>query len=164
MLILVLCFKLLQRLLNRFEGFFFCLFVLLCLFCVPSNCRKKQAIEADVHAVGISSLAAGHLTLMPQVLFFSFLFSFFFSFLFSFLSFSLSSFTRHSQNYNFFHQVLKELKDQGAGDVIVICGGVIPPDDYDALLEAGVHLIFGPGTNITKAAVEVLNKIESVLE
>uniref|UniRef100_A0A7S4NQJ0 methylmalonyl-CoA mutase n=1 Tax=Paramoeba aestuarina TaxID=180227 RepID=A0A7S4NQJ0_9EUKA len=95
------------------------------LFQTPAEVAK-QAIEADVHAVGISSLAAGHLTLMPEV--------------------------------------IQELKNQGAGDIVVICGGVIPKDDYEALTQAGVDLIFGPGTNITKAAVDVLKKIESVVE
>jgi methylmalonyl-CoA mutase len=90
------------------------------LFQTPEE-AVREAIENDVHAIGISSQAAGHKTLVPQV--------------------------------------IKGLKAQGASDIIVICGGVIPPQDYDMLLDAGVSAIFGPGTNIVEAAREVLAKI-----
>ena len=74
-----------------------------------------------MHVVGISSQAAGHKTLVPQV--------------------------------------INGLKEAGASDIIVICGGVIPPQDYDELYEAGVAAIYGPGTNIVSAARDVLAKI-----
>jgi methylmalonyl-CoA mutase len=90
------------------------------LFQTPEE-AVREAIENDVHAIGISSQAAGHKTLVPQV--------------------------------------IEGLKAQGASDIIVICGGVIPPQDYDMLLDAGVSAIFGPGTNIVEAAREVLAKI-----
>ncbi|MEJ2298653.1 MAG: methylmalonyl-CoA mutase family protein, partial [Woeseiaceae bacterium] len=90
------------------------------LFQTPEE-AVREAIENDVHAIGISSQAAGHKTLVPQV--------------------------------------IKGLKAQGASDIIVICGGVIPPQDYDMLFDAGVSAIFGPGTNIVEAAREVLGKI-----
>jgi methylmalonyl-CoA mutase len=95
------------------------------LFQTPEEVAK-QAIEADVHAVAVSSLAAGHNTLMPQV--------------------------------------VKALKDGGAQDTVVICGGVIPKSDYDFLYGSGVELIFGPGTQIPKAAREVLKAIEKRLQ
>ena len=90
------------------------------LFQTPAE-AARHAIENDVHAIGISSLAAGHKTLVPQL--------------------------------------IAALKEQGAGDIVVICGGVIPPQDYDALVAAGVAAIFGPGTNIPVAAREVLELI-----
>ncbi|HEY5641654.1 MAG TPA: methylmalonyl-CoA mutase [Woeseiaceae bacterium] len=90
------------------------------LFQTPEE-AVREAIENDVHAIGISSQAAGHKTLVPQV--------------------------------------VKGLKDAGASDIIVICGGVIPPQDYAMLKEAGVAAIYGPGTNIVRAAKEVLEKI-----
>ena len=90
------------------------------LFQTPAE-AARHAIENDVHAIGISSLAAGHKTLVPQL--------------------------------------IAALKEQGAGDLVVICGGVIPPQDHDALLAAGVAAIFGPGTNIPVAAGEVLELI-----
>jgi methylmalonyl-CoA mutase len=90
------------------------------LFQTPEE-AARHAIENDVHAIGISSLAAGHKTLVPQL--------------------------------------IDVLKKQGAGDIVVICGGVIPPQDYDELLSAGVAAIFGPGTNIPVAAGEVLELI-----
>ena len=74
-----------------------------------------------MHAVGVSSLAAGHLTLVPEL--------------------------------------LQALKDAGRPDILVICGGVIPPEDYDFLYKVGVSCIFGPGTKIPVAALEVVNKI-----
>jgi methylmalonyl-CoA mutase len=52
--------------------------------------------------------------------------------------------------------MIEELRRQGAGDVVVVCGGVIPPQDYDALFKAGVSAVYGPGTNIQKAALDVL--------
>jgi methylmalonyl-CoA mutase len=78
----------------------------------------RQAIENDVHVVGVSSQAAGHKTLVPQL--------------------------------------IAALKGEGAGDIAVVCGGVIPAQDYDFLKSAGVAAIFGPGTNIPKAAAEIL--------
>jgi len=90
------------------------------LFQTPEE-AVQEAIENDVHVIGISSQAAGHKTLVPQV--------------------------------------IESLKKAGASDIIVICGGVIPPQDYDELLAAGVAAIYGPGTNILLAAKEVLAKI-----
>jgi len=90
------------------------------LFQTPEE-AVREAIENDVHVIGISSQAAGHKTLVPQV--------------------------------------INGLKEAGASDIIVICGGVIPPQDYDMLYEAGVAAIYGPGTNIVEAAKEVLEKI-----
>ena len=90
------------------------------LFQTPEE-AVREAIENDVHVVGISSQAAGHKTLVPQV--------------------------------------VEGLKAAGASDIIVICGGVIPPQDYDTLKKAGVAAIYGPGTNIVHAAKEVLGKI-----
>jgi methylmalonyl-CoA mutase len=91
------------------------------MFQTPEE-AARQAIENDVHIVGVSSQAAGHKTLVPQLI--------------------------HS------------LKQQGAEDIIVICGGVIPPQDYEQLRADGVAAIFGPGTNIPEAAVDVLKLIE----
>ena len=90
------------------------------LFQTPEE-GARHAVENDVHVVGVSSQAAGHKTLVPQL--------------------------------------IDELKKQGAGDVIVVCGGVIPPKDYEELRAAGVSAIFGPGTNIPAAAHEVLGLI-----
>lgn len=87
------------------------------LFQTPDE-AVREAIENDVHIIGISSQAAGHRTLVPQV--------------------------------------IEGLKREGAEDIIVICGGVIPPQDFDELLGVGVSAIFGPGTNILLAAHEVL--------
>ena len=94
------------------------------LFQTPEECAR-QAIENDVHAVGVSTLAAGHKTLVPAI--------------------------------------IAELKRQGAGDIIVFVGGVIPRQDYDFLYTAGVKGIFGPGTPIPVSAREVLNQIQSAL-
>ena len=91
------------------------------LFQTPEE-AVREAIENDVHAIGISSQAAGHKTLVPQV--------------------------------------INGLKEAGASDIIVICGGVIPPQDYDMLFDAGVSAIYGPGTNIVNAAREVLEKVK----
>ena len=90
------------------------------LFQTPAE-AARQAIENDVHAVGVSTQAAGHLTLVPEL--------------------------------------IEALRAQGAGDVIVTCGGVIPQQDYPALEEAGVAAVFGPGTSIPGAAKRVLELI-----
>jgi methylmalonyl-CoA mutase len=90
------------------------------LFQTPEE-AARDAVENDVHVVGVSSQAAGHLTLVPQL--------------------------------------VEALQANGAGDVVVVVGGVIPPQDYDALHRAGVAAIFGPGTNIPKAAREVLDLV-----
>ncbi|MCF8474085.1 MAG: methylmalonyl-CoA mutase [Emcibacter sp.] len=87
------------------------------LFQTPAEVAR-EAIENDVHIIGVSSLAAGHKTLIPQL--------------------------------------IAELKKQNADDIIVVCGGVIPAQDYDFLYDAGVAAIFGPGTNIPIAAAKVL--------
>ena len=91
------------------------------LFQTPEECAR-QAIENDVHAVGVSTLAAGHKTLVPAI--------------------------------------IAELKKQGADDIIVFVGGVIPRQDYDMLYEAGVKGIYGPGTPIPVSARDVLAQIE----
>ncbi len=90
------------------------------LFQTPEE-AAQAAIENDVHVIGVSSQAAGHKTLVPQL--------------------------------------LTALKTQGADDILVICGGVIPPQDYDELRQQGVAAIFGPGTRIPEAASEVLELI-----
>jgi len=90
------------------------------LFQTPAE-AARQAVENDVHVVGVSSQAAGHKTLVPQL--------------------------------------IAELKAQGAEDILVVVGGVIPTQDYDFLNEAGVAAIFGPGTNIPDAASQVLTLI-----
>ena len=92
------------------------------MFATPEEVAR-QAIENDVHAVGASSLAAGHKTLVPQL--------------------------------------IEALRDQGAEDIIVIAGGVIPQQDYGFLKEQGVALIFGPGTPIPEAAREVLDAVNA---
>jgi methylmalonyl-CoA mutase len=90
------------------------------LFQTPAE-AAKQAIENDVHILGISSLAAGHKTLIPQV--------------------------------------INELKNYNREDIKVIAGGVIPKQDYDFLYDTGVIGVFGPGTKISKAAIEILEKM-----
>lgn len=90
------------------------------LFQTPEE-AARSAVENDVHAVGISSQAAGHRTLAPKL--------------------------------------VEALRAQGAGDVVVVCGGVIPRQDYEFLESAGVAAIFGPGTGITEAAEDVLRLI-----
>jgi methylmalonyl-CoA mutase len=95
------------------------------LFQTPEE-SAKQAIENDVHIVGASSLAAGHLTLVPQL--------------------------------------KQALRDLGREDILVVVGGVIPPQDYDALHEAGAAAIFGPGTVIADAAIELLDRLDAQLE
>jgi methylmalonyl-CoA mutase len=87
------------------------------LFQTPAE-AAKQAVENDVHILGVSSLAAGHKTLVPQV--------------------------------------IGELKKLGREDIMVIVGGVIPPQDYDFLYKAGAVAIFGPGTVIPDAAIKLL--------
>jgi methylmalonyl-CoA mutase len=91
------------------------------LFQTPSE-AARMAVENDVHVVGVSSQAAGHKTLVPEL--------------------------------------IGELAAAGAGDVAVVCGGVIPPQDYAFLEEAGVAAVFGPGTNIPDAARRVLDLVE----
>ena len=90
------------------------------LFQTPEE-AVREAIENDVHVIGISSQAAGHRTLVPEV--------------------------------------IDGLRNEGAQDIVVICGGVIPPQDHDVLMEAGVAAIYGPGTNILNSAGEVLDII-----
>jgi len=87
------------------------------LFQTPEE-AARDAVENDVHVVGVSSQAAGHMTLVPQL--------------------------------------VQELERQGARDVVVVVGGVIPVGDYDGLKAAGVSAIFGPGSNIPRAASEIL--------
>ena len=82
-----------------------------------------QAIENDVHVIGVSSQAAAHKTLVPQL--------------------------------------IHELEQRGAGDVLVVVGGIVPPKDYDELKSIGVSAVFGPGTNITEAASEVIGLIQA---
>jgi len=94
------------------------------LFQTPEECAR-QAIENDVHAVGVSTLAAGHKTLVPAI--------------------------------------IAELRKQGADDIIVFVGGVIPRQDYDMLYAAGVKGIYGPGTPIPVSARDVLLQIEKAL-
>ena len=90
------------------------------LFQTPEE-AARQAVENDVHIVGVSSLAAGHLTLVPAL--------------------------------------RQALEEQGRGDIMVVVGGVIPPQDYPALYEAGAKAIFGPGTPIVQAAIDLLKKL-----
>ena len=92
------------------------------MFSTPAEVAR-QAIENDVHVIGASSLAAGHKTLVPEL--------------------------------------IEELRRQGAGDIVVIAGGVIPRQDYEYLYAAGVTCVFGPGTRIPQAARQVLNAIEA---
>jgi len=95
------------------------------LFQTPEECAR-QAIENDVHALGVSTLAAGHKTLVPAI--------------------------------------IAELKKQGADDIIVFVGGVIPRQDYEELYEAGVKGIYGPGTPIPASAKDVLEQIRLSLK
>lgn len=92
------------------------------LFQTPDE-AAQDAVDNDVHVIGISSQAAGHKTLAPQL--------------------------------------VKALKKAGAEDILVICGGVIPQQDYQFLYDAGVKAIFGPGTNIPKAAQDILQLIRA---
>ncbi len=95
------------------------------LFQTPQEVAK-QAVENDVHVLGVSSLAAGHKTLVPQV--------------------------------------INELKKYNREDILVIAGGVIPPQDYDFLFEAGVVGIFGPGTKISDSAIAILDVLLEIVE
>jgi methylmalonyl-CoA mutase len=92
------------------------------LFQTPEE-AARQAVENDVHLVGVSTHAAGHKTLVPAL--------------------------------------IEALEREDAADILVVCGGVIPPKDYDFLKKAGVAAIYGPGTNIPKAAAEILSLIEN---
>ncbi|VDI79804.1 methylmalonyl-CoA mutase [Mytilus galloprovincialis] len=92
------------------------------LFATPEE-AAQQAVDADVHVVGISSLAAGHKTLIPDL--------------------------------------VKQLKEMGRPDILIVAGGVIPPQDYDFLYNAGVAAIFGPGTRIPDAAENVIDMLEN---
>jgi methylmalonyl-CoA mutase len=92
------------------------------LFQTPEE-AAQDAIDNDVHVIGISSQAAGHKTLAPKL--------------------------------------IRALQDAGAGDILVVCGGVIPQQDYQFLMDAGVKAIFGPGTNIPKAAEDILKLIRA---
>ncbi len=95
------------------------------LFQTPEE-AAKQAIENDVHIVAASSLAAGHLTLVPAL--------------------------------------RDALKAEGRGDILIVVGGVIPPTDFDALMEAGAAAIFPPGTVISESAETLLDKLDDALE
>jgi len=90
------------------------------LFATPQE-AARQAVENDVHIVGVSSLAAGHLALVPEL--------------------------------------KAELEKQGRGDIMIVVGGVVPPQDYDALKAAGAEAIFPPGTVIADAAQELLQSL-----
>ena len=90
------------------------------LFATPAE-AARQAVENDVHVVGVSSLAAGHLTLVPEV--------------------------------------KAELEKQGRGDIMIVVGGVVPPQDYEALKKAGAEAIFPPGTVIAEAAEELVESL-----
>ncbi|WP_420402468.1 methylmalonyl-CoA mutase [Nisaea sp.] len=94
------------------------------LFQTPEE-AARQAVENDVHVIGASSLAAGHLTLVPAL--------------------------------------KAELEKLGREDILIVVGGVVPPQDYDALYEAGAKAIFPPGTVISEAAVDLIGKIGEVL-
>ncbi len=94
------------------------------LFSTPEEVAR-QAVENDVHIVGVSSLAAGHLTLVPEL--------------------------------------RAALEAQGRGDIMIVVGGVIPPGDYDTLFQAGAKAVFGPGTNIALAAVDLIEKLNALL-
>jgi methylmalonyl-CoA mutase len=90
------------------------------LFATPAE-AARQAVENDAHVIGVSSLAAGHLTLVPEV--------------------------------------KAELEKQGRGDIMIVVGGVVPPQDYDALKKAGAAAIFPPGTVIAEAAEELVKSL-----
>jgi methylmalonyl-CoA mutase len=94
------------------------------LFATPQE-AARQAVENDVHVVGVSSLAAGHLTLVPEL--------------------------------------KRALEAEGRGDIMSVVGGVVPPQDYDALYEAGAAAIFPPGTVIAEAAERLLHKLNAQL-
>ena len=90
------------------------------LFQTPEE-AAREAIENDVHIIGVSSQAAGHKTLVPQL--------------------------------------ISALKAEGAYDIMVVCGGVIPTQDYDFLYGKGVSAIYGPGTHIPTAAQEIIDRL-----
>jgi len=94
------------------------------LFQTPEE-SARQAVENDAHIVAVSSLAAGHLTLVPKL--------------------------------------REALASLGREDIVIVVGGVVPPQDYPALLEAGASAVFGPGTVIGKAALEVLDELKTRL-
>jgi methylmalonyl-CoA mutase len=94
------------------------------LFSTPEEVAQ-QAVDADVHIVGVSSLAAGHLTLLPAL--------------------------------------RKALTDLGREDIMVVIGGVIPPDDVETLREMGAAAVFLPGTVIADSAIELLDKLSAQL-
>jgi len=94
------------------------------LFATPAE-AARQAVENDVHCVGVSSLAAGHLTLVPEL--------------------------------------RAELEKQGRDDIMIVVGGVIPPQDFDALYAAGASSIFPPGTPIADAAIDLMDKLNAKL-
>jgi methylmalonyl-CoA mutase len=91
------------------------------LFQTPEEVAR-DAVDGDAHVVGVSTHAAGHKTLVPQL--------------------------------------IEQLRARGAGDVVVVCGGVVPSQDYDYLHRAGVAAVFGPGTNIPAAAARILDLVE----
>ncbi len=95
------------------------------LFQTPAE-AAKQAVENDVHIVGASSLAAGHKTLLPQL--------------------------------------IEELKKLGREDIMVVAGGVIPPQDYDTLFKAGVAAVFGPGTPVSTSAIKMMELLLAARE
>ena len=90
------------------------------LFQTPEE-AAKQAVEADVHVVGVSSLAAGHLTLVPEL--------------------------------------KAQLSDLGREDILIVVGGVVPPQDFQELYDAGATAIYPPGTVISEAAIDLLKSI-----
>jgi methylmalonyl-CoA mutase len=94
------------------------------LFQTPEE-AARQAVENDVHVVGVSSLAAGHLTLVPAL--------------------------------------KKALADEGREDIMIVVGGVVPPQDYDELYRSGAAAIFPPGTVIAEAAVDLIDKLNAEL-
>jgi methylmalonyl-CoA mutase len=93
------------------------------LFQTPEE-AARQAIENDVHVVGVSTLAAGHKTLVPQL--------------------------------------IAALREQGAADILVVVGGVVPAQDYEFLYAAGAAAVFGPGTVITEAARQIIAAVRAV--
>ena len=94
------------------------------LFATPEEVAK-QAIDSDVHVVGVSTLTAGHLTLVPAL--------------------------------------RAALEEKGRGDIMIAVGGVIPPQDFEALMDMGAAVIFPPGTVIADAAVRLLTKLNAKL-
>ena len=94
------------------------------LFQTPAE-AAKQAVENDVHVLGVSSLAAGHKTLIPRL--------------------------------------IEELRNLGREDILVVAGGIIPPQDYQFLYDAGVAAIFGPGTSISRAGRQILEILMNII-